>query len=480
MTSFAHRTALVWLRRDLRLADNPALAHACERAERVVPIYIHEPEDEQGKWAQGAATRWWLHHSLEAMQAAIKAIGGRLIIRQGVASEIIQHLIKETSATLVTWNRLYEPDAIKRDQHLKAALKRADIAVESFNGGLLLEPWTLRTGGGTPYRVFTPFWRACLPKLAELPRPLPAPKELASNRIKTQDLDDLKLKPTIGWDKGLIEIWRPGEAAASERLRTFAKQSVGDYPTDRNRPDLLGTSRLSPHLHFGEISPRQIVHRLLDDPKAEPYVRQIVWREFAHHLLYHFPQTANEPLDEKFRHYAWSKDAAALRAWQRGQTGIPIVDAGMRELWHTGWMHNRIRMCAASFLTKNLRIHWLEGARWFWDTLVDADLANNTLGWQWVAGCGADAAPYYRIFNPTLQAEKFDPERQYIRHWVPEISALPDRWIHRPWEAPEEVLKEAKVKLGRGGYPRPIADLRESRTAALDGYKKMQNRNHKR
>ncbi|MGD8498701.1 MAG: deoxyribodipyrimidine photo-lyase, partial [Chromatiales bacterium] len=346
------------------------------------------------------------------------------------------------------------------------------------------EPWTLLKDDGQPYKVFTPFWKACLRRgLDTSLRQAPTSMPEVPRRIATGSLDALELLPRIGWDSGLREGWRVGEQAASDRLESFLDDAAASYPDDRNRPDLVGTSRLSPHLHFGEISPRQIaaaVDRFVGGHQrkgivkgTESFVREVGWREFAYHLLYHFPNTTETPLDQRFAKFPWAKNySKALEAWQHGQTGIPIVDAGMRELWHTGWMHNRVRMIVASLLTKNLLIPWQEGTRWFWDTLVDADLANNTLGWQWTAGCGADAAPYFRIFNPVLQGEKFDPTGEYVRQWVPEIARLPDKYLNKPWEAAESVLSEAQVKLGKD-YPEPIVDLKGSRERALERFDRI-------
>lgn len=475
----AHRTALLWFRRDLRLTDNSALLSALEQADEVVPVFVFAPEEEQ-RWAPGAASRWWLHHSLVALDAELRKRGSRLIVQQGPSLTALQRTLRETAATLVCWNKLYEPDALKRDAAIATALDRQDIAVEQCNSSLLLEPGAILNGQQLPYRVFTPFWRTVEKQLPALPPPCKAPKELPATKRKLTgaSIDKLQLLPKIAWDQGLAATWTPGESGALQQLKQFVKH-VGNYPTGRDRPDLPQTSRLSPHLHFGEIGPRQIVAvlRQHSGPAAsaqgvDAYLRQVGWREFAHHLLYHFPSTTDQPLDARFAKQRWRRSQADLQAWQRGATGIPLIDAGMRELWRTGWMHNRVRMLVASLLTKNLQIHWLTGAHWFWDTLVDADLANNTLGWQWIAGCGADAAPYYRIFNPVLQAKRFDPQRRYIRHWIPEIAALPDRWIHEPWAAPDDVLHRAGVQLGRT-YPRPCVDLGESRTRALEAYSQL-------
>ena len=474
-------TAIVWFRRDLRLTDNPALAAACERAQHVVALYVHAP-DEEGEWRHGGASRWWLHHSLARLDASLRARGGALVLRSGNTLQALLAVAGETGARQVYWNRIYDPVLVARDTGIKAALNESGFECESFNAALLHEPWEVRTGAGEPYRVFTPFWRSCAARLDALPHPLPPPASIPAPATapSSQALDELHLLPSIGWDSGLLAAWTPGEDAALDRIDAFAAGAVAGYPEGRNRPDHADTSRLSPHLHFGEIGPRQCVaalrNALVERPGAqgatEGFVRQLGWREFAHHLLHHYPHTATAPLDARFESFPWQPNAVWLEAWQRGRTGFPIVDAGMRELWTTGWMHNRVRMIVASLLTKNLRQHWLEGARWFWDTLVDADLPNNTLGWQWTAGCGADAAPYFRIFNPMLQNERYDPDRAYVRRWVPELAALPDNYIHRPWEAPAAVLAAAGVELGRT-YPGPIVDFRASRQAALDGYARV-------
>jgi deoxyribodipyrimidine photo-lyase len=470
-------TAIVWLRRDLRLTDNPALALASESAERIVFAYIHAPWEE-APWEPGAASRWWLYHSLKSLDADLAARGQRLIIRAGPSLTVLRALISETGATSVVWNRLYEPATIARDKVVKAALREDGIVAQSGNGALLFEPWQIHTDKGEPYRVFTPFWKRCLKSLGEIGTPAAVPDlgQAPPATVTSVDPDSLGLLPRLRWDLGLTDHWQPGEAGAHERVARLEEDIVGRYGDTRNRPDLMGTSRLSPHLHFGEISPRQVIAGLGparieagSAAGAEAFIRELGWREFTHHLLFHFPATHAAPLDARFAAYRWQSNAAWLKAWQRGQTGYPIVDAGMRELWHTGWMHNRVRMIAASLLVKNLQTDWLDGARWFWDTLVDADLANNTAGWQWTAGCGADAAPYYRIFNPVLQSERFDPDCRYVRHWVPELAALPDKWLPRPWEAPAEVLESCGIELGKT-YPRPLVDFRESRERALKGY----------
>jgi deoxyribodipyrimidine photo-lyase len=470
----AHNIALLWLRRDLRLADNPALQQSLQEAQQVIPVFIHAPEEES-PWQPGAASLWWLHHSLKALQQDIGKLGARLIIRRGNSLAALQQLLKESGATLVCWNRLYEPAIIARDKHIKATLKDQGIAASSHNAALLFEPWGVRNQQDKPFRVFTPFWKHCQTRLSQQLLPLPRPETLPdiAPTLHSLSLAELGLLPSIPWDTGMRKHWQAGETGAQTRLQTFIDAAVQDYKTERDRPDKPGTSLLSPHLHFGEISPRQILTALnATTVAADAFVRELGWREFSHHLLYHFPHTSNTPLDTRFENFPWDRNAAALKAWQRGQTGVPLVDAGMRELWHTGTMHNRVRMVTASFLTKNLRIHWLEGARWFWNTLVDADLANNTQGWQWTAGCGADAAPYFRVFNPVLQAERFDPQFAYIRNWLPELARLPDWWIANPWAAPQAELNKAGIELGRH-YPAPIVDLGLSRATALAAYSQI-------
>jgi len=469
-------TAVVWLRRDLRLRDNPALHHACTHADSVLLAYI-DADDERGQWADGAATRWWLHHSLQNFAAAAGAVGRQLLIRRAPSMQAgLQKIAAEAEASLVTWNRLYEPRALERDHGIEAALRARGIEVQTFQGALLFEPWDIETAAKGPFKVFTPFWRRCTQRLPDIAPPLRAPPKVGERRRKSKPkltgvpLASLQLLPSIRWDEGLRQQWLPGEAGALRQLRLFQRSKVDKYSAHRDRPDLIGTSRLSPHLHFGEISPRQVLAALTSDPSshAESYLRQLGWREFAHHLLHHFPHTAEQPLDPRFAHYPWSRSRRTLSAWQRGLTGYPLVDAGMRELWHTGWMHNRVRMVVASYLTKHLRYHWRHGARWFWDTLVDADLANNTLGWQWVAGTGADAAPYFRVFNPLTQAEKFDADGHYIARWVPELASLPAPLRLAPWRDATTSRRLAP------GYPeQPVVDLAAGRDAALDRYRKL-------
>ena len=467
---------LVWFRRDLRLADHAALTAAVTSGRPVLPVFIWAPEEE-GKWAPGGASRWWLHHSLLALSKELESKGSRLLIRKGASASVLRDLVEETGAEAVYWSRLYDPLLIERDKAIKASLTSDGLEVKSFNSALLHEPWTIRNKTGNPFQVFTPFWKNCLAQ-GEPSEPLPAPASIPSPQKwpATASVESLELLPRIKWDTAFYKEWKPGEAGAREQLDQFRAGVMATYKEARDIPGVVGTSRLSPHLHFGEISPRQIwsavQENLAIDTRdglvrgAEHFLREVGWREFAYHLLYHFPHTTDRALRPEFNDFPWLQDERQLKAWQKGQTGYPIVDAGLRELWTTGWMHNRVRMIVASFLVKDQLLSWQDGAAWFWDTLVDADLASNTLGWQWTAGCGADAAPYFRIFNPILQGLKFDPEGTYVRRWVPELARMPNELLHKPWEAGPLILKAADVELGKT-YPHPVVDHGEARDRAL-------------
>lgn len=464
---------IVLLSQHLRVEDNPALLTACKRG-GTLPVFIYSPEDE-GKWPPGSASRWWLHHSLLDLEKSLKKLGLPLIIRQGSTLAVLQDLIQKSSANAVYWNRRYEPSAIALDEKLRKTLFTLGIETQTFRGTLLFEPWSIANKQGKPFQVFTPFWKSCL-SLPIPEQPLPSPKytEKQTLKINSESIESLSLLPKIHWDEGLKSSWTPGSSHAKHFLKSFLNQGIVHYPTDRDRPDIEGVSKLSPYLHFGEITPRMIWHEVLkkfpsETPFRDCYLRQLGWREFAHHLLFHFPSTPEAPLRNDFANFPWNRNENALNAWKKGLTGYPIVDAGMRQLWQTGWMHNRVRMIVGSFLVKDLLLSWSEGARWFWDTLVDADLANNTLGWQWVGGCGADAAPYFRIFNPMTQGEKFDPKGDYVRKWIPELSQLPNKWIHRPWETPEALLEESGIVLGKT-YPHPIVDHAAARLKALEAF----------
>jgi deoxyribodipyrimidine photo-lyase len=460
---------IVWFRRDLRLHDHAALAHAQALGAKIVPLYIHAPDDE-GAWIRGAASCAWLDRSLRALEQSLRALGAELIVRQADrALTALSEVINECQATHVLWHRLYDPALVERDQHIKTELRARGIEVKSFAGHLIHEPDSIRTGGGDVYRVFTPYWRNALARM-RVEAPLPAVTEIRRTTLRGVPIDALKLRDARGWDKGFWAHYTPGEQGAQQALEVFAEGALAHYTTGRDRPDQIGTSRLSPHLHFGEISVNQVIHQLQalalnsnDRAHADFYIRELGWRDFSHQLLFYFAHTTDAPLNTKFAAFPWAEvDPIKLRAWQRGNTGVPIVDAGMRELWQTGWMHNRVRMIVASYLTKNLRYHWLHGARWFWDKLLDADLANNTQGWQWSAGCGADAAPYFRIFNPVTQGERFDPTGAYVKHYIPELSKLAPKHVHQPWTVG-----------GVPGYPAPIVDLAQSRADALAAFSEL-------
>lgn len=460
--------SLVWFRQDLRLTDNAALIAATHRGGPIVALYILD-DDTPGAWSAGGAARWWLHHSLTALQVRLKEHGVQLVLRRGKAGTLLVRIAKEIGAGAVFWNRCYEPFAIARDTAIKAALKKADISAESFGSTLLAEPWTVKSKAGTPFKVFTPFWNALK---AQLPPPRPHKVPTIAQHLTHIDSDDLKdwrlLPAKPDWAQGFGANWTPGEAGANAHLDRFLKSGLDDYGTGRNQPGIEGVSRLSPHLHWGEISVRQVWHAAdaHGGHTAEAYLRELGWRDFAHHLLWQFPDLPEKPFAARFGDFPWKTDARALEAWQGGMTGYPYIDAGMRQLWATGWMHNRVRMAVASFLVKHLLIHWRAGEAWFWDTLVDADLAANAMNWQWVAGSGADAAPYFRIFNPVTQGEKFDTDGAYVRRWVPEVAALPDKYLHSPWTAPAEMLAKAGIVLGKT-YPHPIVDHAKARARAL-------------
>lgn len=477
---------LLWFNRDLRLDDNPALAAAVARGAPVLPVYVLDDAD-AGEWAPGGASRWWLHGSLAALQEALRASGNALILRRGAAIDVLPALIAEAGADAVFWNRRYEPWARARSERLKALLRRQGIDARSFNAGLLAEPGELLNQKGEPFRVFTPFWRALQARGVDAlehaaPRRLPAPATMPPS----DPLESWQLHPRRpDWATGLRALWEPGSAAAQARLAGFLAGAAPTYAAQRNAPGVAGTSRLSPHLHFGEIGPRQVwraVHAAFERHSGAPlpdgprtYLSELGWREFSYHLLFHFPTLPHAPLRAEFAAFPWEENPAALAAWQAGRTGFPIVDAGLRELWHTGWMHNRVRMIAASFLIKDLLLHWRLGQAWFWDTLVDADLASNAASWQWVAGSGADAAPYFRVFNPALQGAKFDPDGSYVRSWVPELSGLPAPLVHAPWEARPVDLAAAGVTLG-GNYPAPLVDHGAARQRALLAFEEIRTK----
>ncbi len=475
---------IVWFRRDLRLADHPALRAAVDAGTPLICLYIRETGD-QGPRVAGGARKWWLHGSLAALGEDLETLGQRLVLRSGDALACLEALVEETGATRVFWTRDYEKAAITRDTQIKTALKDRGLTVESFNGALLREPWEVATGSGGPYKVFTAYWRASVNGGA-MPEPLPRPRKLprAPDGIASEHLADWALLPTKpDWSGGLRANWTPGEKAALERLKSFLDGPADAYAQDRDRPDRPGTSMLSPHLAHGEISPRtiwQVVTQRIESGtvkagEAEKFLAEIGWREFSYSLLYYNPDLPWQSLRPEFKDFPWKTDKKALKAWQKGQTGYPIVDAGMRQLYEIGWMHNRVRMIVGSLLVKHLLIPWQEGEDWFWDTLVDADPASNSAGWQWIAGCGADAAPYFRVFNPGLQGNRYDPDGAYVRRFVPELATMPAKHIHEPWKAPAHVLKDAGVTLGVD-YPHPIIDHKEGRERALAAFQTIKGK----
>lgn len=476
-------TGIIWFRQDLRLADNPALNAACKQCDQVLAVFIDDPA-EQTVSQLGAASRTWLHDSLTSLQQSLREKGTDLYFAQGDSLSVLSKLLEATNADLIFWNRCYDPVTIARDTQIKLAL--SDYQPRTFNASLVHEPWENLKGDGTPYRVFTPYWRAAAKQLdaspdqlkfASTPRNIPAPNKTLIKRLAAGGiagclpLNALELLSKLSWGTSMMSHWQVGESAARNRLDKFRKATVHEYNTGRNLPSVPGTSRLSPHLHFGEISPRQVLHRLLNGRALtelgegeETFAKEIVWREFAHSLIYHFPHTLDQPLDERFKRFKWAKNTETqLIAWQQGRTGVPIVDAGMRELYATGWMHNRVRMIVSSYLIKNLLITWQSGENWFRDTLVDADVASNAMGWQWSAGSGADAAPFFRVFNPVLQGEKFDKNGNYVRRWVPELQEMPVKYIHKPWEL-DKTLRQTY------DYPEPLVDLKLTRQRALDAF----------
>ena len=474
-------TAIHWFRQDLRLSDNPALDSAAQY-ETLIPIYILD-EVNSGEFKMGAASKWWLHQSLTKLN---ESLDGKLLVYQGNPHEILNKLIEEQEVSYVTWNRCYEPWRIDRDKEIKRNFEDKNVAVESFSASLLWEPWTISKDDGTPYRVFTPFYKkGCLN--SEEPR-LPAGKvdlsNLYSEDLSSDSIKDLNLLPTIKWYKSFEEEWNPGEIGAEQNLNSFLDSGLLNYKEGRNFPSQEFVSRLSPHLHFGEISPNEVWYRAKTkegisgiEKSLAHFHSELGWREFSYYLLYHFPDLPNKNFQEKFDIFPWQENEEFLALWQKGNTGYPIVDAGMRELWQTGYMHNRLRMIVGSFLVKNLLIDWRFGERWFWDCLVDADLASNSASWQWVAGSGADAAPYFRIFNPITQGLKFDPEGEYTKKYVPELRDLPNKYLFSPWEAPENILADAGIELGKN-YPKPMVDLKLSRETALEAFATTKKENN--
>lgn len=477
---------IVWFRRNFRLHDNPPLHYAALQNAPIIPVYCHSPRS-LGRAAPGGASKVWLHHSLTQFNRQLTALGTPLIIREtdNPINELEQ-LADQLNASAIYYDKRYEPTRLAKEQELEQRLG-SRLSLKGWNANLLVEPGSLYTKQNEPYKVFSPFWKNALRELQPT-LPLPAPSRLTptweSRGIRSLTVEALNLLPATPWHRPIVDAWDIGEEAALRRWQIFLGSAIEPYKEDRNRPDVQGTSSLSPHLHFGEISPRQLWHDIVQSvggegkplPKGhQHYLSELGWREFAHNLLFHFPQTVEQPLRAEFANFPWDTNPQLLKCWQRGQTGYPIVDAAMRQLWSTGWMHNRLRMIVGSFLVKNLLMDWKQGERWFWDTLVDADLANNVMGWQWIAGCGADAAPYFRIFNPILQAEKFDPEGVFVRQWLPELQDVPKDYIHKPWEMKPLIQRDCGVVIGKD-YPHPLVDHFEARNRALQAYERVKQR----
>jgi deoxyribodipyrimidine photo-lyase len=463
-----------WFRQDLRLSDNPSLSAAAENG-NVLPIYIVDDYN-SGHHTMGEASRVWLHYSLKKLN---ESLGGGLRVFSGNATDIILDLTQKYNIKSVYWNRCYEPWRIKRDKIIKEVLQKQNIDVKSFNGSLMIEPWEVVKSDETPYKVFTAFYKKAYLSGYFISTPILRPNNVyyPEENIDSLDIESLALLPASKWRNNVIKGWEVGENAAYKKLQSFLENGIKNYKEGRNFPYKENVSRLSPHLHFGEISPRQVcelAQSLQMEENLECFLSEIGWREFSYYLLYHFPNIPTDNLNPKFDRFPWSNNKELLARWQKGATGIPIVDAGMRELWQTGYMHNRVRMIVGSFLVKNLLIHWSNGERWFWNCLFDADLANNSCSWQWIAGCGADAAPYFRIFNPVTQGQKFDVSGSYTRKYVPELKLLPDKYLFNPWEAPKQTLIDAGIQLGIN-YPEPIVDLKESRDRALEAFASLKD-----
>lgn len=477
------RPALVWIRNDLRFRDNPAIFEAVMRGQPVILLYIFDT-DPKSSSLPGSAARVWLEQALEYFGTRARQLGFGWVIREGDPLEVLRTVLRDTLANHLLWNRRYEPEGMAKDDEIKEVFELEGVPVNTFRGNLILEPWQLFNKKGAPFQVFTPFWQAfqqARPDTSEAPEAIP--QKPWTTALPSLSPQELPLRPKhLDWPKKVTTVWKVGENHALETLEKFCVEGLPQYGMKRDYPAAEVTSKLSPYLHFGEISVRRVWNMVVDQTRknqdslsiaqADAFLRQLGWREFAHAVVYHFPRIVNEPFREEFQTVGWRRDASELHAWQRGRTGIPIVDAGMRQLWQTGWMHNRVRLITASFLVKHLLHSWQEGMAWFWDTLVDADLANNTFGWQWVSGCGVDPAPFFRIFNPIVQGQRFDPEGAYVRCFVPELCLVPQEYIHKPWEATADDLASWNVFLGKN-YPKPIVDLNEGRQRALRAFSKQ-------
>ncbi len=481
------QNTLIWFRQDLRISDNPALFEAIKNSKSVTAIYILDDKKNSKIRKLGGASKWWLHYSLKDLAENLsKNYNINLIIRKGNAKEILAKITQENQIEKIYFNRLYEPYYFQRDNEIENYFQQKNIATESFNASLLVEPWEVKNNNGEYFKVYTHFYKSCLKNInPRSPLKTPEKQDKSYNKnIFSEKLDDLHLTPkSPNWAVSFYDYWQVSEQSAQNRLYNFLENFVFDYDEKRNFPDVEYTSKLSPYLHFGQISPHQILEACelykTKNPNSingiNKFISEIYWREFSYNLLFNFPKLPDENFRAEFNNFPWNDDKNLLRAWQKGKTGYPIIDAGMRELWHTGWMHNRVRMIVGSLLTKHLLTHWKNGEEWFWDCLVDADLANNTASWQWVSGSGADAAPYFRIFNPIMQGEKFDPKGVYVRKWLPELKHLPNEFIHKPWQASPLILKASGVELGKD-YPMPIVNMEAGRAKALEAYQIMRGK----
>lgn len=467
---------IVMFQKDFRVYDNPALFEAVQSGE-VVPVYVHDET-----FSMGSASKWWLHHAIIDVQQQLEALGSTLIIRKGNTQEEILSLIEQLGITAVYWNICYDPDRLQSNKKMKMMLEGKSIICKEFNSHLLLEPWIIKKKDNTEYKVFTPFYNAFQKQVIHKPISKVQRIKGGNSLPASLSVSELHLLPTIRWTSHIESIWDPTEEGAYKTCKKFFSSKLASYSEGRDFPNENAHSMLAPYLSFGQISVKFMYHYLVNESterqcslfekQVNSFIRQLIWREFSYYLLYHYPFTVYKPLNKSFEHFPWNNEEELLTVWQKGETGYPFIDAGMRELWQTGFMHNRARMAVASFLVKHLLIPWQEGAKWFMDTLLDADIANNTMGWQWVAGSGADASPYFRIFNPITQGEKFDKDGEYIRKWVPELRDMPNKYIHKPWEAPEHILQKANITLGHT-YPLPLVDHKAARERALCAYKSM-------
>ena len=475
------KKCVIWLRKDLRIHDHAGFAKAIANNYEIIPVFIWDEAEHQ--WQEGAASQWWLYHALADLQEQIKNLGGKVYIHQPEegqsVADYLQALVKAYDAEVIYWGRRYEPEIVKRDTTLKQDLLNQEFEVKSFNTHLIYEPHTIRNKSGKHFKVFTPFWKHCL--TLEVGQLIQVSKEqwkkvnwhLTSAKLS---IDDLGLLPKISWDEGFYDHWKPQRNEGLKRLKEMVSTKYKTYNVERDLPAIDGTSQLSPYLQWGQISAHEIYHAFsknYNDTIETGYLRQLFWREFSYHLMFNEPHTPNKALRSEYEQFPWERNEEFLNAWKKGQTGFPIVDAGMRQLWQTGWMHNRVRMIVGSLLVKHMLQDWREGASWFWDTLVDGDLANNTMGWQWIGGCGADASPYFRIFNPIIQGEKFDPKGAYVKKYCPELKDVPEAYIHKPWQMPEIELV-AGVTIGKT-YPRPVISHLDGRQKALDAYAKFKD-----